>query len=81
MPAAAIPLLFLPAATVAVSMALESWGESAADLGMLYVWVVLYAAYFLSPGRPASSWGSSRSATASCSRASTPVTRRSRAGA
>lgn len=49
MPAKAIPLLFLPAATVAISLLLDSWGASAADLGMLYVWIVLYAAYFLSP--------------------------------
>jgi diguanylate cyclase (GGDEF)-like protein len=48
MPARAIPLLFLPIAALVVSILLESWGASAGDLGMLYVWLVLYAAYFLS---------------------------------
>jgi diguanylate cyclase (GGDEF)-like protein len=57
MPAKAIPLLLLPAATVVVSMALDSWGTSAADLGMLYVWIVLYAASFLSPRQAAAQLG------------------------
>lgn len=49
LPARGIPLVILPAATVAVSLAIQAWGVSASDLGMLYVWVVIYAAYFLRP--------------------------------
>ncbi len=38
----------LPVSTVLVSMGIEAWGSAPTDLGMFYVWIVLYAAYFLS---------------------------------
>ncbi len=47
LPAPAIPALFLPATTVIISMGIESWGSNPTDMSMFYVWVVLYAAYFL----------------------------------
>lgn len=47
LPAIAVPVLLLPAATVLVSMGIEAWGPSPTDMGMFYVWIVLYAAYFL----------------------------------
>ncbi len=51
LPALAIPLLVLPVSTVLVSMGIEAWGSAPTDLGMFYVWIVLYAAYFLSFGQ------------------------------
>ena len=48
LPQPAIGLLVLPVSTVLVSMGIEAWGSAPTDLGMFYVWIVLYAAYFLS---------------------------------
>ena len=71
-----IPVLLLPVSTVLVSMGIEAWGvEHRPTSGMFYVWIVLYAAYFLplwQALRAARDRGGS--ATGSCWRASTPAT-------